>query len=94
LDTNTLATAKVMNTFLIGIGLVMAFALTEFIAGCTYNSKALLTDAVHNLTDVASLVISLVTFLIRKKQSSADYTYGFKKTTWSPLLMLFFFSFQ
>jgi cobalt-zinc-cadmium efflux system protein len=69
------------NIFLIGIGLNMAFVLAEVIAGFIYNSMALLTDAGHNLSDVASLVISLVAFWMAKKKSSAVYTYGYKKTT-------------
>jgi len=69
------------NVFLIGIGLNMAFVLAEVIAGITYNSIALLTDAGHNLSDVASLFISLVAFWMAKKKSNAVYTYGYKKTT-------------
>jgi cobalt-zinc-cadmium efflux system protein len=74
-------TRKNKNVFLIGIGLNMAFVLAETIAGFATNSMALLTDAGHNLSDVASLVVSLVAFWIAKKQSNAVYTYGFKKTT-------------
>lgn len=59
----------------------MAFVLAEVIAGIAYDSMALLTDAGHNLSDVASLVVSLIAFWIAKKQSNAVYTYGFKKTT-------------
>ncbi|RYZ14096.1 MAG: cation transporter, partial [Sphingobacteriales bacterium] len=69
------------NVFLVGIALNLVFVLAEAIAGMAYNSMALLTDAGHNLSDVASLVVSLVAFWIAKKQSSAAYTYGFKKTT-------------
>src|SRR3954454_5168936 len=69
------------NVFLIGIGLNVAFVIAEVVAGIAYNSMALLTDAGHNLSDVASLVISLVAFWIAKRQSNAVYTYGFKKTT-------------
>jgi cobalt-zinc-cadmium efflux system protein len=69
------------NVFLVGIGLNMAFVLAEVIAGIAYNSMALLTDAGHNFSDVASLIISLVAFWMAKKQSSAVYTYGYKKTT-------------
>lgn len=69
------------NVFLVGIGLNMAFVLAEAIAGIAYNSMALLTDAGHNLSDVASLVVSLVAFWMAKRRSSAEYTYGFKKTT-------------
>ncbi|HEU4902533.1 MAG TPA: cation diffusion facilitator family transporter [Flavisolibacter sp.] len=69
------------NVFLIGIGLNMAFVLAEVIAGLAYNSMALLTDAGHNLGDVANLAVSLVAFWIAKRKSNAVYTYGFKKTT-------------
>jgi cobalt-zinc-cadmium efflux system protein len=57
----------------------MLFVIAEAIAGFAYNSMALLTDAGHNLSDVASLVVSLVAFLIAKRRSDATYTYGFKK---------------
>ena len=70
-----------VNVFLIGIGLNVAFVLAETVAGFIYNSVALLTDAGHNLSDVASLLISLVAFWIAKRQSNAIYTYGYKKAT-------------
>ena len=69
------------NVFLVGIGLNLAFVLAEAIAGFVYNSMALLTDAGHNLSDVASLVVSLVAFWIARRQSNAVFTYGFKKST-------------
>ena len=42
---------------------------------------SLLTDAGHNLSDVASLVLSLIAFRLAKKKSTEKFTYGFKKTT-------------
>ena len=69
------------KVFLIGIGLNMAFVLMELVAGFAYNSMALLTDAGHNLSDVASLALSLVAFWMSKKKSSPVFTYGYKKTT-------------
>ncbi|HET7897686.1 MAG TPA: cation diffusion facilitator family transporter, partial [Flavisolibacter sp.] len=69
------------KVFLIGIGLNLVFVLAEVIAGIAYDSMALLTDAGHNLSDVASLSVSLAAFWIAKRQSNAVYTYGFKKTT-------------
>lgn len=69
------------NVFLVGIGLNMAFVLAEAIAGFAFDSMALLTDAGHNLSDVASLIVSLAAFWIANKQSNATYTYGYKKTT-------------
>ena len=69
------------KAFVIGICLNLAFVLAEIIGGLIYNSMALLTDAGHNASDVASLVLSLVAFWMAKKKSSAVYTYGYKKTT-------------
>jgi cobalt-zinc-cadmium efflux system protein len=69
------------KVFLIGIILNLAFVVAEVIAGILYNSMVLLTDAGHNLSDVASLVVSLVAFWMAKRRSNAVYTYGFKKTT-------------
>lgn len=67
--------------FLTGIGLNLIFVFAEAIAGFAYNSMALLTDAGHNLGDVASLALSMIAFWMAKKKSDAVYTYGFKKTT-------------
>ena len=69
------------RAFIIGICLNLAFVLAEIIAGLIYNSMALLTDAGHNASDVAGLVLSLVAFWMTKKKSSSVYTYGYKKTT-------------
>jgi len=69
------------SAFIIGICLNTAFVLAEIIGGFIYNSMALLTDAGHNASDVASLILSLVAFKMAKKKSSSIYTYGYKKTT-------------
>jgi cobalt-zinc-cadmium efflux system protein len=69
------------NAFVIGISLNLAFVFAELIGGFLYDSMALLTDAGHNASDVASLVLSLVAFWMAKRKSSAVYTYGYKKTT-------------
>lgn len=67
--------------FVAGIVLNLLFVIVELIAGFSTNSMALLSDAGHNAGDVASLVLSLVSFWIAGKKSSAVFTYGFKKTT-------------
>lgn len=69
------------RAFIAGICLNVAFVIAELIAGFVYNSMALLTDAGHNISDVASLVLSLVAFWMAKRRSTAVYTYGYKKTT-------------
>jgi cobalt-zinc-cadmium efflux system protein len=69
------------KAFIICICLNVSFVLAELVAGFVYNSMALLTDAGHNASDVASLVLSLVAFWMAKRRSTPVFTYGFKKTT-------------
>lgn len=67
--------------FIIGIILNVLFVIVEVIAGIINNSMSLLTDAGHNLSDVASLILSLVAFRLAAKSSNSTFTYGYKKTT-------------
>jgi cobalt-zinc-cadmium efflux system protein len=72
---------SVNSAFIIGIILNMAFVLIEAIVGITIHSMSLLSDAGHNLADVASLGLSLFAFRMMKAKSNTVYTYGYKKTT-------------
>jgi cobalt-zinc-cadmium efflux system protein len=69
------------KAFLIGIGLNLSFVAAEFAAGFFTNSMGLLSDAGHNLSDVASLVLAMLAFRLAKVQSNHNYTYGYKKST-------------
>ena len=69
------------RAFLIGICLNVTFVIAEVVAGVLYNSIALLTDAGHNISDVAGLLISLLAFRFAKRKATQKFTYGFKKTT-------------
>ncbi len=69
------------KAFYIGIGLNALFTIVEFIIGYTSNSLALLSDASHNLSDVASLAISLIGLKLAKKSETILYTYGYKKAS-------------
>jgi cobalt-zinc-cadmium efflux system protein len=69
------------SAFIIGISLNVLFIIVEVITGIMNNSMSLLTDAGHNLSDVASLALSLIAFRLAKKKSTEKFTYGYKKTT-------------
>lgn len=69
------------RSFVIGIVLNILFVLAETIAGLKLDSLGLLTDAGHNLGDVAALALSLFAFQIAKKKASTRYTYGYRKAT-------------
>ncbi|MBS1520827.1 MAG: cation transporter [Bacteroidetes bacterium] len=71
-----------LNTaFIIGIVLNSAFVVLEVIAGLWSHSLSLLTDAGHNLSDVAGLALALLAFKLSKVSSNQDYTYGYKRST-------------
>ncbi|MGN6568805.1 MAG: cation diffusion facilitator family transporter [Flavipsychrobacter sp.] len=69
------------GAFIIGIALNTLYVIAEAIFGFANHSMALLSDAGHNLGDVASLVLSLFAFRLAKVKPSSTYTYGYKKTT-------------
>ena len=69
------------RAFLVGIGLNVSFVAVEFLAGWWYGSMGLLSDAGHNLSDVASLLLAMLAFRLAQVRSKARYTYGYKKTT-------------
>jgi cobalt-zinc-cadmium efflux system protein len=73
--------ADVNRAFVIGIVLNFLFVLVEAVVGLFINSLSLLSDAGHNLADVASLAMSLFAFRLMKVKPNDKFTYGYKKTT-------------
>src|SRR5476651_2259088 len=69
------------NAFIAGIILNSAFVIIEVIAGLATHSLSLLTDAGHNLSDVAGLALALLAFKLTKVNSNKQYTYGYKRST-------------
>jgi cobalt-zinc-cadmium efflux system protein len=67
--------------FIIGIVLNAAFVLVQATAGFITGSVALLSDASHNLSDVAALALSLMAYRLARKRPTPTFTYGYKKTT-------------
>lgn len=65
--------------FIIGISLNAAYVIVEAVFGFLYNSMGLLSDAGHNLSDVASLVVSMVAFKLMSRKPNSRFTYGYKK---------------
>ncbi len=72
---------QVKRAFYLGIGLNAFYTLVEFIIGYRTDSLALIADASHNLSDVASLLISLFGMRLAQKAATGLYTYGYKKAS-------------
>ena len=77
-------TPKVTNinrAFIIGIVINLLFVVIEFGAGFYYNSLSLISDAGHNLSDVAALALALLAFRLAKVKANDKFTYGYRKST-------------
>jgi cobalt-zinc-cadmium efflux system protein len=78
---HTVDITSVNRAFIFGIILNFIFVIVEAGAGLSIHSLSLLSDAGHNLADVASLAMSLVALRLTRVKSNERYTYGYKKTT-------------
>jgi cobalt-zinc-cadmium efflux system protein len=61
--------------FIWGIILNSLFVVIEAVTGFISHSLSLLTDAGHNLSDVASLALALLAFKLTKVSANNQYTY-------------------
>lgn len=59
--------------------LTLGFVVVEGLAGIMANSLALLTDAAHNLTDVAALALSWYALHVGDRPAHAGRTYGYHR---------------
>ena len=69
------------RAFLWGISLNAGFVIIEFAVGLFYGSMGLLSDAGHNLSDVASLLLAMLAFRLAQVHATPHYTYCYKKST-------------
>ncbi|MGH8595118.1 MAG: cation diffusion facilitator family transporter, partial [Gammaproteobacteria bacterium] len=67
--------------FAIAICLNLGFTLVEFVCGMLAQSAALIADALHNLVDVASLVIAWGGAWFARRPATLRFTYGLRSTT-------------
>jgi len=63
----------------ISIFLNLIITLAEFVGGIISGSLSLLSDALHNLNDTASLGISLIARKVSKKDANEDKTFGYQR---------------
>jgi cobalt-zinc-cadmium efflux system protein len=61
------------------IGLTAAFCVVEFVGGWLANSLALLSDAVHMLTDVGALGLGLFALWVAGRPASGTKTFGYSR---------------
>ena len=57
----------------------LIFCVTEAVGGTVSGSLAILTDAAHQLSDVAGFVISFLAIYLTRKPSTLKYSYGYHR---------------
>lgn len=72
---SVLSAKKLWWTILLNISITLA----QFIGGVLSGSMALLSDAVHNLSDVVSLVVSYTANRLAHKEATTEKTFGYKR---------------
>ena len=63
----------------LSLGITLAFVLIEALAGVWANSLALLTDAIHNLTDVIALGLSWYAIRLAARPANSSRTFGYHR---------------
>jgi len=57
----------------------LVITVAQIIGGIASGSLALLSDALHNFSDVLSLVFSLIAHKLSRKKATEDHTFGYKR---------------
>lgn len=73
--TKDLKGRKLLFTIVLNLIITVAQAIGGFVSG----SLSLLSDALHNFSDVISLIVSYVADLYSKKDASSERTFGYKR---------------
>lgn len=67
------------KSLILSIGLNLFISVAQSVGAVISGSYSLLSDALHNLTDVFSLVISLIATLLGAKKNTSSRTFGFQR---------------
>ena len=67
--------------FAIGVALNSAFVVAELIFGYAAHSLALISDAIHNLSDVMALLLAWGALWLTQRQPTDRHTYGYRRAS-------------
>ncbi len=67
------------KNLIISILLNILITVSQVIGGLVSGSLALLSDALHNFSDVLSLIVSYIATVLSKKKASTNKTFGYKR---------------
>lgn len=67
------------KNLLLSILLNLLITIAQVVGGIISGSLALISDALHNFSDVISLLFSLVAHKLSKRKASIEHTFGYKR---------------
>ena len=67
--------------FAAGVTLNTVFVIAELVFGYAANSLALISDAVHNFSDVIALLLAWAALWLARKQPTQQHTYGYRRAS-------------
>ena len=67
------------TNLILSIVLNLIITIAQIVGGIISGSLALISDALHNFSDVLSLVFSLVAHKLSRRKASIDQTFGYKR---------------
>ena len=67
--------------FAVGVALNTVFVVAELAFGYAANSLALISDAVHNFSDVIALLLAWAAAWLARKQPTEQHTYGYRRAS-------------
>lgn len=73
---------KILSTekrLIIAVVINVLIPIVQIIGGLYAHSVAILSDALHNLGDVLTLVLTYAAFLIARRMASTSHTYGYRR---------------
>ncbi len=70
---------KINLKLLLSIAFNLLITISEIIGGLLSNSLSLISDAVHNLSDTASIVLTYISRKISVRPKTYKHTFGFKR---------------
>ena len=70
--------------FAVGVALNTVLVGAEFGFGYTANSLALISDAIHNLSDVLALLLAWGAVWLSRRRPTQQHTYGYRRASILP----------
>ena len=67
------------RNLVISILLNIVITISQVVGGLISGSLSLLSDALHNFSDVLSLIVSYIATVLSKKEASTNKTFGYKR---------------